>query len=175
MTATAYFKLRVIRRGVRIRINRYIKGKENIMQNDTITEEEKNQNTSVKTVEKISEGIQNNTKEVGIEAASKSSLPTKNTGHGMKSRLHLYQKTSKHYGKSLKAILQCLKSNNESIKLGAAKVLMDKILPDIKSLELQGDDGEPIRYNVLIGNGFIPQLTEVKGIVTEPQAKIVTT
>ena len=47
-------------------------------------------------------------------------------------------------------------SRNENLKMGAAKVIIDKSIADLKAMEVTGQDGEPIKITV-IGGGFVPE------------------
>jgi hypothetical protein len=50
-----------------------------------------------------------------------------------------------------------IESRNESVALGAVKIVMDKCLPNLKSIEVGGAEGGPIQLNIIAGNGFIPR------------------
>lgn len=72
-----------------------------------------------------------------------------------------YQRVAAKSEDIFKTLFDLLKSKNEAIKLGAAKVLANKILPDLKSVEVGGeldDNGKrrAIQLLVNLGGGFIP-------------------
>lgn len=46
---------------------------------------------------------------------------------------------------AIRTAVQLLKSPNDNIRLGASKLLLAKVLPDLKSSELTGVDGQPLR------------------------------
>ena len=62
-------------------------------------------------------------------------------------------------------------TRNENLRMGAAKVIIDKSIPDIKAIELKGENGEPIKLTVLAGTGFIPALGK---FVTTPEGSATT-
>ena len=47
-------------------------------------------------------------------------------------------------------------SRNEALRMGAARVIIDKSIADLKAMEVTGQDGEPIKITV-IGGGFVPE------------------
>lgn len=49
-------------------------------------------------------------------------------------------------------------SRNESLKVGAAKTLIDKSIPDIKAVELTGENGGPIKLNIISGADYLSSL-----------------
>lgn len=42
-------------------------------------------------------------------------------------------------------------SRNENLKMGAAKVIIDKTIADLKAVEIGGVNGEPIKLNLITG------------------------
>lgn len=68
---------------------------------------------------------------------------------GVTNRQGLYAKVAKHEDKIITTLLEMLDSTNESVKMGAAKTLLGKILPDQKAVEVAGADGGPIQINLL--------------------------
>lgn len=57
------------------------------------------------------------------------------------SRSAIYNKLSVHSDKAIKELIDLLSSRNESIKLGAIKLILDKSIPDLRAMELQGQEG----------------------------------
>jgi uncharacterized protein YwgA len=51
------------------------------------------------------------------------------------SKQALYSMTSSHAKKAIERIVELMDSENESVALGACKVLLNKTLPDFKSVE----------------------------------------
>lgn len=68
---------------------------------------------------------------------------------GMPKRTDLYQSIGRKRKKIIKTLFECLDSNNPSIRLGAAKILINKLLPDLKAVELTGDTASQIVLNVI--------------------------
>ena len=50
----------------------------------------------------------------------------------------------------LDTVLELLTSRNESIRLGAVKVLINKLIPDLKSTEITGVDGADLKLEIRI-------------------------
>lgn len=61
----------------------------------------------------------------------------------------LYAKTAKHAYKAINVLVSLLDSQNEAIKLGAAKTLLAKTLPDLKAEEITGKYGSPIAVRII--------------------------
>lgn len=68
----------------------------------------------------------------------------------------LYAKIASYSNEIIGTLYQLLQSRNENIRLGAAKVLINKILPDLKVMELTGKDGKPFELIINAVGGFIP-------------------
>ena len=48
------------------------------------------------------------------------------------------------------AIVEILRTTrNESLRMGAAKIIIDKSIPDIKAIEISGTDGGPIEIVIV--------------------------
>lgn len=62
-------------------------------------------------------------------------------------------------------------SNNENLKFGAAKVIIDKSIADIKALELTGANGQPLQFTFRIdlAGGYIPPMGP---IITAPTTSV---
>jgi hypothetical protein len=80
-----------------------------------------------------------------------------------------YQRIASKSDDIIGVLFAHLHSRNENISLGAAKTLINKILPDLKSTELTGKDGEPFTITVKldVSGGYIPQ---VGGVITSSTA-----
>jgi len=50
----------------------------------------------------------------------------------------------RYFGKILSVLVDDLSCNNPSVRIAAAKVLLAKILPDLKATELTGKDGKSL-------------------------------
>lgn len=58
---------------------------------------------------------------------------------------------------AIDAIVEIMRTTkNESLRMGAAKTIIDKSIGDKKSVEVTGENGEPIKLTILTGNGFVP-------------------
>lgn len=62
-------------------------------------------------------------------------------GGPIPSRSAIYGKLSVHSDKAIKRLITLLDSKNENILLGAIKLILDKSIPDLKAMELQGQEG----------------------------------
>jgi hypothetical protein len=45
-------------------------------------------------------------------------------------------------------------SRNEALKMGAAKVIIDKSIADLKAMEVGGVNGEPIKFTIIGGADY---------------------
>ena len=76
---------------------------------------------------------------------------------GIPNRGSLYNSIGKERKKILSTLFDLLDSSNENVRLGAARTLLNKILPDLKATELEVGSHEQIKITVIKGNGFEPQ------------------
>lgn len=76
-------------------------------------------------------------------------------------RTNLYAKVARHIPKAIDVLVALLDSRNEGIRMGAAKEIINKGLPDLKAMEVTGENGEPIRLIINAGNGFLPATLSV--------------
>ncbi len=77
------------------------------------------------------------------------------------SKIAVYQKVAIHTDKIIKTLIDKLDSGTESIALGAANKLIDKILPDLKATELTGEGNAPVVIKVITDNGNRPSNQEL--------------
>ena len=64
---------------------------------------------------------------------------------------------------AIDALVEILRTTrNESLKMGAAKVIIDKSIADIKAIELSGKDGSPIRVQLI--NDYL----STSGVIVSP-------
>jgi hypothetical protein len=80
------------------------------------------------------------------------------TKGGTPSRQGEYAKVAAHEDKILQTLLDLLDHKNENVRLGAAKALFNKILPDRKAVELTGQNGEPIKLNIIAGRDYLSSI-----------------
>lgn len=91
-------------------------------------------------------------------------------GSAIPSKAVLQSLVQSHTKKAIKEIVFVMKnSKSEHLRLEAARIILNKSVPDIRSFTVSGENGNPIRYNVLMGNGFIPaeNITEATEIVED--------
>lgn len=77
------------------------------------------------------------------------------TKGGIPSQQGVYSKVASHEDKILQTLLDLLDHKNENVRLGAAKVLYNKIIPDKKAVEVSGLNGEPIKLNIIAGADYL--------------------
>lgn len=77
-------------------------------------------------------------------------------GGKTQSRQGQYAKFEPLINPSIDRLKEMLDSRNESIALGAIKIILERTVPAIKALEITGENGEPIKLTVIGGGGFIP-------------------
>lgn len=76
---------------------------------------------------------------------------------GTPNRAHLQSYIQNFTREAIDAIVQVMRTTrNENLRMGAAKVIIDKSIADIKAMEITGENGEPIKLIINAGNGFIP-------------------
>ncbi len=81
---------------------------------------------------------------------------------GPTSRQGLYAYAAQYTKEAIDVIVEIMRtSRNESLKLGAANKLLDKNLPDIKAVEISGENGEPIKFNIISGADYISALGKI--------------
>ncbi len=83
---------------------------------------------------------------------------------GTQNQAALYQQLAKHAPAAIAKLVELMGSRNENISLGAAKTLLAKVVPDLRSTELTGANGEPIKFNIISGSDYVSAL----GIATAP-------
>src|SRR3990167_8515129 len=78
-------------------------------------------------------------------------------------RQGLYAKVAKHTNRMIEILVdQAERGDNSNARIGAAKTLLSKVLPDISAQEIAGKDGQPIfTYRIDLANGFIPRLDSI--------------
>ena len=87
--------------------------------------------------------------------------PTTISKQGLETLLRKHTKTA------IRQIIRIMKtSRNESLRLEASRIILNKTLPDVKAVQLHAEiTSKP--YTVLMGNGFIPEkvVSEASDIV----------
>lgn len=84
-----------------------------------------------------------------------------NHGGGVLSRDAAYRKTAAYFDRALQVLVDKLDSRNDAVALGAANKIIDKCLPDIKAVELTGENGEPIKLNIISGADYLSTIREL--------------
>lgn len=72
---------------------------------------------------------------------------------GVPKRTNLYARVSKYAPRAIKKVAELLESKNESVALGAVKVILDKAIPDLKALEIDERDTNPIEIRIVEDKG----------------------
>ena len=68
---------------------------------------------------------------------------------GVPRRTNLYARVSKYSPRAINRVAELLESKNESIALGAAKVILDKCLPDIKAIVPESDNNGKLQIEII--------------------------
>lgn len=64
---------------------------------------------------------------------------------GIPSKQAIYQKAAAHAYEAIETLARIIKDgDNDNARVGAAKALLAKCIPDLKASELTGKDGEPL-------------------------------
>lgn len=71
-------------------------------------------------------------------------------------RQGLYARVATKTDDIIDTLFRLLHSRNESISLGAAKVLIDRLLPDLKAVNVDVQNVPPIKVIVDMKSGYIP-------------------
>lgn len=71
-------------------------------------------------------------------------------------RKNLYQQLSRMAPRAAEVLFELLESKMPAIRVAAAKTVLAKVIPDLKAVELGGNDNGPIQILVNAGNGFVP-------------------
>lgn len=91
----------------------------------------------------------------------KGSKPTRG-GATVKSKQSFYAAISEYTQEAIDFMVETMRnSRNESLKFGAARAIIDKTIPDLKSVELGGELDEngkrrSLELFVNVGGGFLP-------------------
>lgn len=68
---------------------------------------------------------------------------------GIKSRSQLYAMFVPHAEEAVKTLVEALHKGNPAVRVGAAKTILAKLVPDIKATELSGPDGQQFTINLI--------------------------
>lgn len=78
----------------------------------------------------------------------------------------LYSRISKYVPKAIEAVVELLDSRNPSVRIAAARTILDRTLPELKAVEVTGENGEPIRLNIIAGRDYLSKLVKIDGTST---------
>ena len=82
------------------------------------------------------------------------------------SRQAAFSKASSHFQKALDTVIDVMNtSKNDNARLGAARTIIDKVLPDLKAQELTGEGGGA--FEVIIRNYGDKIMDEDKTVVVK--------
>lgn len=85
---------------------------------------------------------------------------------GTPSESVLRQKVVPYADEIINKLLEHMRSRNPNVSLGAANTLLKKIIPDLKALELTGENGEPIKFNILAPSTYFSAIGKLDGAST---------
>lgn len=84
-------------------------------------------------------------------------MSTKPRKGGTPKREILYSEAASHAPRAIEILVELMeKGDNDNVRLGAAKTILAKAIPDLKSMELTGANGDAIKIIVSTGTGFVP-------------------
>ena len=75
---------------------------------------------------------------------------------GIIARSALYACISKYSKQAINVLVELLNSRNQYIRLGAAKAILDKTIPDIRPIEIKQELDKPVLIQIIRGNGYLP-------------------
>lgn len=77
---------------------------------------------------------------------------------GVKNKRGLYAIAAVHSKEAINVLVKLMRSRNENVSLGAAKALLSKTIPDLKAVEADIKNNEPLKIIIVpdIGEGYIP-------------------
>lgn len=69
------------------------------------------------------------------------------------SRAKAYNKAAAYFVEAFETILDEMRNgDNSNARVGAAKLIINKVLPDLKAQEITGKDGEKLPFTVIIND-----------------------
>lgn len=76
----------------------------------------------------------------------------------------LYSQAAAHAPRAIEVLVEIMnKGDNDNARMGAAKSILAKAIPDLKAVEVTGANGDAIQLKYLIdlNGGYIPQLAVI--------------
>ena len=81
---------------------------------------------------------------------------------GPMSREFLYTEAAKHAPRAIEVLVEIMNRQNgqDTNRMGAARTILAKVVPDMKAMELTGPEGGPLqlKYVIDLAGGYIPPL-----------------
>lgn len=69
---------------------------------------------------------------------------------GNPKRKMLYAEAAKHAPRAIEVLVDLMNNgDNDNVRMGAAKVILQKSIPDLKAIEVSGDEGRPLGVIIL--------------------------
>lgn len=89
------------------------------------------------------------------------------------SRKKLYGMLARHTPKAIATVVELLESPNHNVRLGAAKLIASKTLPDLQSLEVEGELKSQVTVNVVRAylQDTIIDATVKRKLLNKPKSK----
>ena len=75
-------------------------------------------------------------------------------------------------GRAVERLKELMESRNDAIAMGAAKMVLNKFVPDLKVTELQGNEEKPILINLDIKGVAHDELHRASTVSTEATAGV---
>ncbi len=88
---------------------------------------------------------------------------------GNPSRKILYATAAKYAPEAIEVLLELMRSgDNDSVKLGAAKTILSKSIPDLHAQEITGEGGGPVKVQVVTYGEHDPLSLQFRSQDAEP-------
>ena len=71
-------------------------------------------------------------------------------------RQGIYSKVEPHAQKAIETLVMAMEKGNWPTRVGAAKVILAKLIPDLKASDINIGSEKPTQLFVNAGNGFVP-------------------
>lgn len=64
--------------------------------------------------------------------------------HKTQTREQVYQKFEPHAKRAIEVLVEAMEKGNWAIRVGAARTILNKVVPDLKAIEVTGEEGGAI-------------------------------
>lgn len=91
-------------------------------------------------------------------------------GSKTQSRQGQYAKFEPLANTAIEKLKVLMESRNENIALGAVKTVLERTVPAIKALELTGENGEPVKFNLLTPSTYFSAVGKIAAASAESAA-----